>query len=139
MCGLSESRSILLGTPLVLIHDSSGVLHTVRPFFDSASQISAITTGCVAHLGLRKTPLTAPVTGLSCAPVASTEGIVNCQVQPRFTDEPIIQVKAWVVPTITSDMPPQPLPEIVAQKFGPFGFIRSIIRYTITNRCTVGS
>jgi len=86
MCGLSESRSILLGTALVHIRDPSGILHTVRALIDSASQISAITTGCVARLGLRKTPWTAPVTGLSGAPVASTEGIVNCQVQPRFAD-----------------------------------------------------
>jgi len=57
-----QSASIIVGTALVFIH-------TVRAFFDSASQSSAIKSGYSSRLGLRMTKCTAPVSGLTGATV----------------------------------------------------------------------
>lgn len=97
-----DSHSVLLGTALVQIRDFGGTLHTVRAQVDSVSQISAITLSCLLRLGLHMSRWTAPVTGLSGASVPDVQGIVECQIQPRFSDEPVFLVKAWVFPLITA-------------------------------------
>lgn len=111
------SHSVILGTALVHIRDRSGVLHTVRALVDSASQISAITTTCASRLGLRVTKWTAPVSGLSGATVPNVKGLVTCHVQPRFSEEPVFKFDAWVFPLITTQMPGQPIPENIANKY----------------------
>lgn len=117
LCGYSAARTILLGTALVHIRDCSGVLHTVRALVDSASQISAITTNCATRLGLKRTPWTASVSGLSGTIVHDIEGLVSCHVQPRFSDDPIVQFQAWVLSSITTDMPRQELSQGVVAQF----------------------
>uniref|UniRef100_A0A2S2NNC8 Integrase catalytic domain-containing protein n=1 Tax=Schizaphis graminum TaxID=13262 RepID=A0A2S2NNC8_SCHGA len=115
--GQLDSHSVLLGTALVQIRDHVGTLHTVRALVDSASQISAITSSCSSRLGLRVSRWTAPVIGLSGAPVPDTLGIVNCNVQPRYAEEPVLPIKAWVFSTITANMPRQPLSKVVSEKY----------------------
>jgi hypothetical protein len=99
------------------MRDCSGVLHTVRALIDSASQISAITTACVFRLGLRITKWIALVSGLSGATVPNVKGLVTCHVQPRFSEEPVFKFEAWVFPLITTQMPGQPIPENIANKY----------------------
>ncbi|CAI6354007.1 unnamed protein product [Macrosiphum euphorbiae] len=115
--GQLDSHSVLLGTALVQVRDHGGTLHTVRALIDSASQMSAITSSCTTRLGLRVSRWTAPVTGLSGASVPNTLGIVECNVQPRYSEEPVFPVKAWVFSTITANMPRQPLSRAVSEKY----------------------
>lgn len=61
---------------------------------DSASQISAITDTCANRLGFRYTCWTAPLTGLSGMPVVDVKGRVDCKIQPRFAEEPILTCNA---------------------------------------------
>lgn len=117
LCGSANTHSVLLGTALVHIRDCTGVLHSVRALIDSASQISAMTVPCAARLGLRKTRWTAPVTGLSGTPVMNVKGLVSCTVQPRFSEEPVIPIQAWIFPSITADMPRQALSSDIAERF----------------------
>lgn len=117
LCGRYEKQGVLLGTALVHIRDSSGVLHTVRALIDSASEICAISSACVTRLGLQRIRCTAPVTGLSGVPVVNGEGLVDCQIQPRYTDDPVFQFKAWVFPSITTNLPRQSLSPCIASKF----------------------
>lgn len=115
--GQLDSHSVLLGTALVQVRDQGGILHTVRALIDSASQISAITSSCTSRLGLRVSRWTSPVTGLSGASVPDTLGIVECNVQPRYSEEPVFPVKAWVFSTITANMPRQPLSHVLSEKY----------------------
>lgn len=108
---------MLLGTALVHMRDRSGSLHPVRALVDSASQITAITTACVNCLGYRYTRWIAPLTGLSGVPVLNVKGQVDCQIQPRFSEEPILSCNAWVLQSITNDLPRQSLPSDVKDKF----------------------
>ncbi|XP_008188329.1 uncharacterized protein LOC100568780 [Acyrthosiphon pisum] len=113
----ADSLAVLLGTALIHIRDHCGTWQTARAIVDSASQISAITVSCVNRLGLRLTNWTAPISGLSGAAVADVQGTVDCVVQPRFATEPQLKTKAWVMPSITSNMPRRSLDTGVKDRF----------------------
>lgn len=115
-----SSTCVLLGTALVHVPDRFGTVHTVRALLDSASQISAITTSCAQRLGFRPTPWTMPVSGMAGTPVVDVKGVVTCQVQPRFSPNPILSVNAWVFPRITSDMPRHSFSNDVKTRFDNF-------------------
>lgn len=51
--GHNTLPSVILGTALIHMPDSIGVIYTVRVLIDSASQISAITSECKDRLELR--------------------------------------------------------------------------------------
>ncbi|XP_008178701.1 uncharacterized protein LOC103307950 [Acyrthosiphon pisum] len=112
-----DSLAVLLGTALIHIRDHCGTWQTARAIVDSASQISAITVSYVTRLGLRLTNWTAPISGLSGAAVADVRGTVDCVVQPRFATEPQLKTKAWVMPSITSNMPRRSLDTSVKDRF----------------------
>ncbi|XP_025193649.1 uncharacterized protein LOC112593471 [Melanaphis sacchari] len=82
----------------------------MRALVDCASQISAITDRCANRLGLKRSRWTAPISGLFGVAVVNVLGRVDCIIQPRFAPEPALSVHAWVLPTITSDLPKQSLP-----------------------------
>lgn len=112
-----DSLSVLLGTALVHIRDHCGTWQTVRAIIDSASQISAITVSCSNRLGLRPKNWTAPVSGISGTAVADVRGMVDCIVQPIFANEPQLNTKAWVLSSITSEMPRRSLSSRVKDRF----------------------
>ncbi|XP_008188319.1 uncharacterized protein LOC103310776 [Acyrthosiphon pisum] len=106
---LHRSSAVVLGTALVHVRDNTGSVKTMRALMDSASQISAVTAACVKRLGLKISRWTAPISGLSGTTVAEVQGQVECIVQPRFASDPILPVQAWVLPTITTDLPQKSL------------------------------
>ncbi|CAI6346507.1 unnamed protein product [Macrosiphum euphorbiae] len=116
MLGRQQAPTVLLGTALVHVRDTIGSCQTVRALIDSASQISAITSACCNRLGLQPSRWTVPVTGLSGQKVPDVQGIVQLTIQPRDKPTPAIQVKPWVLSTITSDMPARQLPVQVRAK-----------------------
>ncbi|XP_050054516.1 uncharacterized protein LOC126549427 [Aphis gossypii] len=118
LLGRHEAPTVLLGTALVHVRDTVGSFRTVRALIDSASQISAITSDCCDRLGLRPSRWTVPVSGLSGQKVPDVQGLVQLVVQPRNSSSPSIQVKAWVLSSITSDMPARQLPSQVRAKCG---------------------
>ncbi|XP_025203838.1 uncharacterized protein LOC112600747 [Melanaphis sacchari] len=113
----SAIPTVLLGTALIHARDRAGTWQTVRALVDSASQISAMTVACSTRLGFRPRPWTMPVSGLSGTPVISVKGVVECHVRPRFASEPELAVQAWVLPSITSDMPRTSLPTDIKDRF----------------------
>ncbi|KAL4141999.1 hypothetical protein QTP88_004531 [Uroleucon formosanum] len=111
------ATSVLLGTALVHVRDRSGSWHTLRALVDCASQISAITDVCVTRLGLKRSRWTAPISGLSGTSVVNVLGRVDCVVQPRFSSEPALSVRAWILPTITGDLPKQSLSSGIKDRY----------------------
>jgi len=101
----SISTSVVLGTALVHVRNRAGSWQTLRTLIDSASQISAITTVCVDQLGLKCVRWTSPVTDLGGVPIDNVQGRTEFSVQPRFAVEPVLAVHAWVLPSITADLP----------------------------------
>jgi len=117
MPAVSTSCSVMLGTALVHVRDRSGTWQTMRALVDCASQISAVTVSCADRLGLKRTRWNAPVTGLAGHPVTSVMGRIDCIVQPRFAPEPSLSIQAWVLPSITGDMPHKTLNSTIKDKF----------------------
>jgi len=114
--------TVLLGTALNHARDRSGTWQTVRALVDSASQISAMTVACSIRLGFRRRPWTMPISGISGIPVVSVKGIVECHIRPRFASEHALTVQAWVLPSITSDMPRSSLPADIKDRFSTLAF-----------------
>ncbi|XP_008185462.1 uncharacterized protein LOC103310096 [Acyrthosiphon pisum] len=111
------ASTVLLGTALVHVRDRAGSMHTMRALVDCASQISAITDVCADRLGLKRSRWTAPISGLSGVSVVNVLGRVDCVVQLRFASEPALSVRAWVLPTITGDLPKQSLSTGVKERY----------------------
>lgn len=49
--------------------------------------------------------------------IISVNGVVEYHVRPRFASEPELVVQAWVLPSITSDMPRTSLPTDIRDRF----------------------
>jgi len=109
MLSSQSSPSVLLGTAVALAQDIGGDVQPVSVLIDSGSQISVITKECSDRLGLRRSRWTASLTGLSGQCVPKVLGTVQLKVKPRYDSAPVITIKAWVLPTITADMPCQQL------------------------------
>jgi len=60
---------------------------------------------------------TSPVTGLACVPIDNVQGRTEFSVQPRFAVEPVLAVHAWVLPSITADLPRNNLPNNMKDRF----------------------
>ncbi|KAF0739485.1 Integrase catalytic domain-containing protein [Aphis craccivora] len=116
LLGRYQTPTVLLGTAVVHVRDTVGICRSVRVLIDSASQISAITSACCDRLGLQPSRWTVPVTGLSGQKVPDVQGVVQLTIQPRDSPALSIQVKPWVLSSITTDMPARQLPVQVRAK-----------------------
>jgi len=76
-----------------------------------------MTIECSTRLGFRPRPWTMPVSGISGTPVVSVKGIIEFHIRPRFASEPSLTVHAWVLPSITSDMPRTSIPLDIKDRF----------------------
>ncbi|KAF0721556.1 Integrase catalytic domain-containing protein, partial [Aphis craccivora] len=112
-----DSAAVLLGTALVHVRDRTGSWHTLRALVDCASQISAVTVAAVNRLGIKPSQWTTPISGLAGVPVLNVQGRVNLTVQPRFATEPLLDVHAWVLPSITGDLPRETLPRKLLERY----------------------
>lgn len=117
LVGSLDRPTVLLGTAVVHVYDSSGCVQPARALIDSASQVSVMSSTCTDRLGLKRTKWTVPITGLSGVQVPKLNGIVKVIVTPRYDDNIKIHVTAWVLPTITSNMPSRHLPAHCKNRF----------------------
>lgn len=115
--GSLDRPTVLLGTALVHVRDYGGRAQPVRALIDSASQVSVMSVTCADRLGLKLSKWTAPLTGLSGVQVPKMNGMVKCTITPRYDADTTIQVTAWVLPSITTNMPSRHLPERCKDQF----------------------
>lgn len=108
---------MLLGTALIHIRANAGSWQVMRALVDCASEISAMTISCADRLNLKRTRWTSPVAGLSGVPVTNVQGIVNCSIQPRFANESGLSVRAWILPSITGNLPRVSVPARIRERF----------------------
>uniref|UniRef100_A0A2S2PAT6 Uncharacterized protein n=1 Tax=Schizaphis graminum TaxID=13262 RepID=A0A2S2PAT6_SCHGA len=84
---------------------------------DSMSQISAMTVACATCLGLRPRSWSKLVSGHSSTPVVDVKGVVEYNIRPRFASEPALVIQAWILPSITGDMPRALFPSSIKVRF----------------------
>lgn len=117
--GLSNTFStVLLGTAIGRVRDQCGTYHNVRMLFDNGSQVSAITTGCAAHIGLVIRQFRTEIVGFSQSPVSQVKGSTTCSFSPHHSSTPLFQCDDVIVlPKITSIMPAVQLPPRVRSRY----------------------
>jgi hypothetical protein len=117
--GTARTHStVVLGTAVILVKDAWGRLHAVRALLDSGSQISAITSDCLARLGLPKRNFSTHIVGLAQHPVSHVQGITNCQFSSHFDPEHVFTaVDLVVLKQITAAMPASKLPVCIREKY----------------------
>lgn len=110
--------TVILGTAIVRVRNSSGELQTVRVLLDSGSQISAITLECVTRLGLKRIKSRMEVTGLSQQPVTKVKGVTKCNFMPLHAEGPQFCASNVVILThITTQLPSDKLPTAVRDRY----------------------
>lgn len=117
--GTSRANStVVLGTAVIHIKDAWGRPHAVRALLDSGSQISAITSDCLARLDLPKRAFSTHIVGLAQNPVAHVQGITSCQFSSHFEPDRVFpSVDLVVLTQITAAMPSSKLPTCVRDKY----------------------
>jgi len=76
-----------LGTAVVCVKGSCEILHSVRVFLDSGSQITAIANCCVSLLGFVKQKCNTEIVDIAQNPIAKVKGVTFCRFLPHFTTE----------------------------------------------------
>lgn len=112
------SSTVVLGTAIVHIKDAWGCTHAVRALLDSGSQISAMTSDCLARLGLPKSRFHSNIVGLSQSPVAQVEGVTRCQFSSHFDSKYMFPtVDLVILPQITAALPSTHLPSSARSRY----------------------
>ncbi|KAF0711698.1 DUF1758 domain-containing protein [Aphis craccivora] len=101
----STSSTVVLGTAVVHIRNSSGFWSPIRVLIDSGSQISVITNACVTRLGLPRRHCKTTVVGLAHTPVCDTKGVTYCTIKPEHSNSPLISCEPIIMSKITGSTP----------------------------------
>ncbi|XP_015377512.1 PREDICTED: uncharacterized protein LOC107171770 [Diuraphis noxia] len=114
----ASGTTVLLGTAIVRVLDAHGKYHFVRVLLDSGSQISAITTDCVARIGLSRRKCESEIVGLSQSPVTQVRGSTSCSFIPHHTSSPKFNCHELIIlQKLTSILPSTPLPPEVRTRY----------------------
>lgn len=111
------NSTVVLGTAIVHIKDAWDQTHSVRVLLDSGSQISAMTSNCVARLGLSKRRFKTEITGLAQSPVNHVQGVTSCQFSSHFDPHLFPSADLVILTQITTAMPSTRLPASVRSKY----------------------
>ncbi|KAJ8977410.1 hypothetical protein NQ317_003191, partial [Molorchus minor] len=102
---LTSKSTVLLSTALVEILDSCGNYQPVRALIDQGSQANFITERCLRKLGLSRSHLTVPITGINHMSTLVSKGITISKIKPIASLESIIPFEAIVIPSICENLP----------------------------------
>lgn len=113
-----NNTTVLLGTVVVRVRDSTGALQTVRAVLDSGSQVSAVTVECANRLGLTRRKCPVEVIGLSQQPVITVKGQTNLNFFPVQANAFEFKVtNVIILPQIMSTMPNTILPAEIRDRY----------------------
>ncbi|XP_050055781.1 LOW QUALITY PROTEIN: uncharacterized protein LOC126549715 [Aphis gossypii] len=121
--GTSSSKTnVVLGTAVIRIRNNCGQLSPVRVLIDTGSQISVITTACVARLCIKRCHSNTAVMGLSQMSVSTTKGSTKCTIIPRHSATPEIYCEPVILSRITGPMPTVQLPSKIRTTYSQLLF-----------------
>ncbi|XP_028163939.1 uncharacterized protein LOC114355340 [Ostrinia furnacalis] len=107
---MSVPTQVLLATALVEAQTSSGYVQLLRVLLDQGSQASFITESAVQLLGLKKIPVKSVITGIGGDQSSlASRFVVMVTIQSRLDPKFSVQVRAYVLSTITSLLPSEKL------------------------------
>lgn len=99
----SQQSSVLLATATVIVTSpSTGSRYYVRALIDQGSEVSFVTESLAQTLCLKRSSATLPVVGIGSAPAATSRGLVNLHIFSRYDVSNKIEMKAYILPRLTS-------------------------------------
>lgn len=101
----------LLPTAMVFVRNSFGQQVSCRLMLDSGSQASLMTESCAQRLGLKRRKATVSVQGLGSVGAGVTRGIVSCQLTSIYDEKQYINIDAFILTNVTSQLPALTVPE----------------------------
>lgn len=101
---VKDNAQVLLATAVVKLISSSGAYCTARCLLDQGSQASFITAQLSKRLKLVHKRVNAQISGLGALSASSNE-LVEVEMQSRNNSEYKLQVQAVVLPTLTTILP----------------------------------
>lgn len=97
--------TVLLPTALINAEARGGAYRVIRALIDQGSQGSFITESMAQYLGLKKTSTNHLVAGVGGHKTVNCKATVNIKIQSRVDPTFNVQVKAYVLKSITSLLP----------------------------------
>ena len=110
-----------MATAIVKACSKDGLEVLARALIDQCSQASFITTALFKKLRLKKEPAQLPVSGIGGKTDLVCSNMVNLQVRPHFYSDFVINVEAFIIPTISSYTPNLDIDPI---KFSHFNYLQ---------------
>ncbi|XP_055912928.1 uncharacterized protein LOC129946684 [Eupeodes corollae] len=108
--------STILPTALARIQDKQGIYQIVRILLDSGSQVSFITEQAAQSLGLPRKRVRIPIVGIASKSAGVTSGLCSLNIVSCYSSESI-DINCFVLPNITSSLPPLPANQILPKFF----------------------
>lgn len=107
---LSTQTTVILSTALVKILDSYGNYQIVRALIDQGSQANFITENCLRRLGLSRSHLSVPISGVNQMSSLVSKGITTSKIKPMDQSDPVFPFEAIVIPSICKKLPSLDIP-----------------------------
>lgn len=98
-------HKVLLATAQVEVTASNGNTHLLRALIDQGSEASFVSARVVELLGLKRTNINGVVSGVGEGTKIPIKHLVDLSVKSRYNDEETIQVKAYVLKSISTSLP----------------------------------
>lgn len=114
---MSAPTQVLLATAIVKAQTNNGYNQLLRVLLDQGSQASFITESAVQLLGLKKIPAKSVISGIGGDNSLASKYIVMVTIQSRLDPKFTVEVKAYVLRTITSLLPSEKLQQCHWPKF----------------------
>ena len=99
----------LLATAVVFIESSYGTRVPCRVLLDSGSEVSLITENCVRRLSLKQFKVNVSISGIAESSSEVSRGLVNLKLFSKFDKSISLDLQAFILSRITSNLPGQDL------------------------------
>lgn len=102
---LEAPKQVLLATALINASAKGGYTQILRALLDQGSQACFVTEATVQLLKLKKRSLNGVISGIGENKSVRSKGVVDFTIQSRVDPSCKIPIKAFVLPSITSQLP----------------------------------
>lgn len=100
-----KTNQVLLPTAIVKAVSTKDTVCEIRALLDQGSETSFVTEDTVQRLGLKKTPTNEQLSGVGGDRHFISKSVVNMKISSRIDPKEIVDVKAYVLKSITSFLP----------------------------------
>lgn len=108
-----QPTTVFLATVKLIITNPQKQTMTVWALLDQGSEISLVSENLVEHLKLPREKSSIAVIGIGANQVGRTKGVVTLPIRPHFASSTHFEIKAFILPKLTSVLPTSQCPSNV--------------------------